>query len=259
MVMVMLHASLTIYASNGTQSYPGANQRRQCVIPIMDSHFADLTASKPGISIVHDGTDEGIRSLLNRECELAMASRKMAIDELREAENRGMDIREASIGGVGIAVAVHPANPVDELTVDQVRQIFDGTITTWRQIGGESRSIHIVTVDVQGTGITGYLAQAQPGAPVQQIASQAKHSLEESNEVALVQVGNEGLQPKVKFLAIKKSEQSPGVLPSSENVERRMYPFIQPLYLCIDWKHATDHAKAFFTLCAGQNGHTPDK
>ncbi len=258
-VLLLFPAAQLTDASNSTQSQPVGKQVRQCLVPLMASHPDNAAESRLGISIIDDGTDEGILALLDRECELAMASRKMGSEEMREAESRGMDIRETRVGGIGMAIAVHPTNPVDELTVDQVRKIFDGTFTAWNQVGGASQAISVVTVCTNDSRITGYFTQARPGAPVQRIASQAKRSLEELNEVALVHVGETELQPKVKFLAIKRSKESAGVLPSPQNVKCGMYPFIQPLYLYIDWKNAADQAKAFFAFCGSQNGHVSEK
>jgi phosphate transport system substrate-binding protein len=251
-----LHVTQLIHASNGAQSQTARSVQHQSIFPLVDSKFSDPAEDSPGISIILDGADEGIRSLLDKECEVAMASRKMRAEEIREAEARGMDIRETAIGGVGIGVAAHPANPVDELTVDQVRKIFDGTIANWKQVGGAQQSISIVTIGAAGSKISGYLTQPFPGEPMRQIASQEKQSLEESNEVALVLVGKTELQPKMKLLAIKKSEQTQGFLPSPKNLNSGLYPFGQPLYLYIDWKHAPDHAKAFFTFCAAGNSRT---
>ncbi len=170
-----------------------------------------------------------------------------------------MDIRETSIGNIGIAVAVHPTNCVDELTIDQVYKIFDGTFTTWKPTRrGKSINLHTNPWHAESK-ITGYLSQARPGAPVRQIASYEKQSLEKSNEVALVQVRDTESQPTMKFLAIKKEQQSAGVLPSMREVSSGNYPFIQPLYLYIDWHRATDQAKAFFTFCATQKSKAAGK
>jgi phosphate transport system substrate-binding protein len=257
-VLVLLAAQL-IHASTGTQSRTARSELRQSVFPLEGSQFSDPTENGPEISIILDGTDEGIRSLLDQECEVAMASRRMRMEEEREAVARGLDIREMEIGGIGIAVAVHPANPVDELTVGQVREIFDGTLTTWKQVGGENQPISIVTLHAPGSRISGYLTQATRGAPMRQIASQEKDSLGGANEVALVHVGHIGLQPNMKLLAIKRSEKTPGFLPSQGNVNSGSYPFVQPLYLYIDWKHAADQAKAFFSFCAAERGNTRNK
>jgi phosphate transport system substrate-binding protein len=256
--LVLLTAQL-IHASTDTQSRTAKSELRQSVFPLVDSQLGDPTENRPEISIILDGTDEGIRSLLDQECEVAMASRRIRKEEEREAEARGLDIREMEIGGIGIAVAVHPTNPVDELTVDQVREIFDGTLTAWKQVGGEHQPISIVTLRAPGSRISGYLTQATRGAPMRQIASQEKDSLGGPNEVALVHVGNMELQPNVKLLAIKRSEKTPGFLPSQGNVNNGLYPFVQPLYLYIDWKHSTDQAKAFFRFCAAERGNTRNK
>ncbi len=101
------------------------------------------------------GSSTGFRALQNREADLAMSSRPAkqkevnalaAVGDLRAAEN------EYVIALDGIAVVVHPANPINALTKAQLKQIFSGQVKDWDEVGGEPGSIQLhARDDASGT------------------------------------------------------------------------------------------------------------
>jgi ABC-type phosphate transport system substrate-binding protein len=229
------------------------------VARLMDSYGGNSSENKSAQPVPHDSSEQAIRALLDKECEVAVTSRKMRINEAKEAENRGMEIREAIAGLVGVAIAVHPTNPISELTVDQIGKIIAGEYTRWNEVGGMPRPILIVTPANYRTGMMEFLAQTFPKASLGQVATQTQHPSEEPNAVALIRSEPNGFEAESKILAIKKDEKSQGILPSKEAIQCGIYPFRLPLYAYVDWKSATGATKAFFDFCAGQANRTPCK
>ena len=67
--------------------------------------------------------------------------------DLKDSEKEGHDFKEYVIGRDGIALIVHPTNTVTELTLSQVKDIYQGTITNWKEVGGSDSEIVLVGRD----------------------------------------------------------------------------------------------------------------
>ena len=88
------------------------------------------------------GSGTGIAALINGTVDLAQSSRAMKEDEKQKvASARGAAVVEQPIALDALAVFVHASNPVRQLTISQLRDIFQGKITNWSQLGGRSAPI----------------------------------------------------------------------------------------------------------------------
>ncbi len=99
--------------------------------------------ANPGaeISVAGGGSAVGIASLINGETDIANSSRKMKKEELEKAKQRGLDVREFTFAIDGLSVVVHPSNVLRHLTLQQIGDIFKGTITNWKDVGGADAPI----------------------------------------------------------------------------------------------------------------------
>lgn len=93
------------------------------------------------IQVTGGGSGTGIAALFNKTTDLANSSRDIKEDELETAKQKGVLPVQHEVALDGIAVIVHPSNKVDNLTVQQVSDIFTGKITSWKQVGGENLPI----------------------------------------------------------------------------------------------------------------------
>lgn len=85
------------------------------------------------------GSSTGIKDLMAGSADVAMASRPVAPAEVERAASLGkldMAPQEAVLALDGVAVIVHPSNPLRSLRVDQVRALFDGDVRDWSAFGG---------------------------------------------------------------------------------------------------------------------------
>lgn len=93
------------------------------------------------ISVTGGGSGTGIAALINNTADIANASRAMKPEEKQQAGSGGFEPVEIAVARDAIAVIVHPSNPVDSLTLQQLSDIYSGKITNWKDVGGEDRPI----------------------------------------------------------------------------------------------------------------------
>jgi phosphate transport system substrate-binding protein len=110
-------------------------------------------------------TGYGLAALAVGQCHIAAASRPANAVELKLAQKRGVELNDYVIGSYSVAVIVNPANPIGNLTRDQVRDIFTGTIQNWKEVGGPDAPIHLYVRDpISGTYL-GFLELAMDRKP----------------------------------------------------------------------------------------------
>lgn len=105
-----------------------------------------------GISIYYEsgGSTPGLIAVKNSAIDIATMSRDLEIEEDNEY------IRNYLIGKDGLGIVVHPSNPLSNLTVEQVQDIFAGTIDNWSSLGGSNSPILVVGRTPDSTTFKGF-------------------------------------------------------------------------------------------------------
>ncbi|MCK5219816.1 PstS family phosphate ABC transporter substrate-binding protein, partial [bacterium] len=93
------------------------------------------------IAVTGGGSGTGIAALLNGTADIATASRKIKAKELELAKKKELDIREHTVARDGIAVIVNLKNPASDLSLEQLKKIYVGAYTKWKQVGGPNKKI----------------------------------------------------------------------------------------------------------------------
>ena len=93
------------------------------------------------LSVTGGGSGTGIAALVNGTVDIANASREMTADEIKQAEANGITSVEFVVSRDAIAVIVNPENPVRQLTLQQISDIYSGKINNWTEVGGDDRPI----------------------------------------------------------------------------------------------------------------------
>ncbi|ULQ60671.1 phosphate ABC transporter substrate-binding protein [Brucepastera parasyntrophica] len=148
-----------LFAGGGKESPQGASGKTSYTIevsgstsvtPLMEMLAAEYSKVKPEITININGTgsSDGITAASQKATELGMSSRTL------KPEEKGYGLTELIIAIDGIAVIVNPANPVQNLSIEQIRDIYAGNITDWRQVGGKAGKIAVVSRE-PGSGTRG--------------------------------------------------------------------------------------------------------
>ena len=122
----------------------GADTEVQLVSNLVEAFLE----KNPGtdISVTGGGSGVGIAALLNGEIDLANSSRKMEDKELEQAKNKGLEIREFILAKDGLSIIVHPENPIQQLSIDQIAKIYKGKISETRVLPLSSVAISLLNI-----------------------------------------------------------------------------------------------------------------
>ncbi len=202
----------------------------------------EYVKTHPGISIAvtGGGSGTGITSMLNNTCDLAQVSREMKDGEIAMARKKGIEPHKVVVALDGLAVIVHPANPVSQLTIDQLADIYIGRTTNWKQLGGADAKIVLLSREVNsGTHVyfkEHVLRHGNPGAKDEFTpdalllpSSQAISDEASQNSNAIGYFGMGYVSKAVKVLKIAMNRESPFVLPTIATTQDNTYPISRPL------------------------------
>jgi phosphate transport system substrate-binding protein len=194
------------------------------------------------ISVTGGGSGTGIASLINKTVDIANASRQIKEEEVAEAKSNGVDPVEHVIARDAIAVIVNPENPVSQLTLKQISDIYSGKLNNWSQIGGEDRPIVRLSRETNsGTHVYFLETVLRLGSKDDKTLFSMDTLLLPSSEGIVAEVrqnpnaiGYDGLGyvPKdLKMIAIAEEAGGAYVLPSIATVNDKSYPIARDLYM----------------------------
>ncbi len=201
------------------------------------------------ISVTGGGSGTGIAALVNGTVGIANASRKIKDEELAEAESKGVSPVEHIIARDAIAVIVNPENPVSELTLQQISDIYSGKITNWTGVGGEDRPIVKLSRETNsGTHVYFLETVLRMGHKEDKTLFSMDTLLLPSSEGIISEVrdnpnaiGYDGLgyvPDDLKMIAIAEETGGAYVLPAIETVNDKTYPIARDLYMYTDGEPA---------------------
>ncbi|RLB08058.1 MAG: phosphate ABC transporter substrate-binding protein [Deltaproteobacteria bacterium] len=182
------------------------------------------------ISVSGGGSGVGIKALLDGMVDVANASRPMKTKEWKIAEKKGIKPHEQIIAKDGIAVVVHPTNPISELTMTQIKEIYAGRIDNWSHLGGPDHKIVVVSREsASGTYECFYKIvmkkEKVTPAAILQAANAGVLNTVAQTEGAIGYIGLGYISEKVKPLKIN------GCYPTPDAVRRGIYPISRPLFM----------------------------
>jgi phosphate transport system substrate-binding protein len=194
------------------------------------------------ISVTGGGSGTGIAALINKTVDIANASRQIKPEEIAEAKKNGVDPVEHIISRDAIAVIVNPENPVSQLTLQQISDIYSGKISNWSQVGGDDRPIVRLSRETNsGTHVYFLETVLRLGKKDDKTLFSMDTLLLPSSEGIVSEVrqnpnaiGYDGLGyvPKdLKMIAIAQKEGEAYVLPSVATVNDKTYPIARDLYM----------------------------
>jgi phosphate transport system substrate-binding protein len=197
--------------------------------------------SKVSIPVTGGGSGTGIAALISSTVDIANASRKIKEEEIAEANANGVEPVEIVVARDAIAVIVNKENPIQELTLQQISDIYSGKINNWSELGGDNRPIVKLSRETNsGTHIYFLEAVIRLGNTDDTTIFSADTLLLPSSEGIIAEVrdnpnaiGYDGLgyvTSEVKVLAIANS-QGDYILPNSDTVKQNLYPISRDLYM----------------------------
>jgi phosphate transport system substrate-binding protein len=190
------------------------------------------------IQVTGGGSGTGISALINGSTDICNASRPMKDSERDKLKarygTRGIEIKAALDG---LSVYVNETNPVSELNLDQIKGIYTGKVTNWKDLGGPNEKI-IVYGRENNSGTYVYFKdnvlmgddytstmQSMPGT-----AAVVNAVAKDKNGIGY---GGAAYGKGIRELKVKKDATSPAFAPNMENIKSGSYPISRYLYMYV--------------------------
>jgi phosphate transport system substrate-binding protein len=225
------------------------------VLPVAQVTMEAFMKANPGvnISLSGGGSGEGVKALIDKTTDIANSSREMKQAEIALAKTRGANPKEIPVAIDAIVPIVNPRNRVNNLTVDQLSQIYQGKITNWKEVGGEDLQIVVISRDTSSGTYEAWSelvmkkAKVSPRAQMQ-ASSGAIVQAVSKNRYAIGYIGLGYVDKSVKTLTVN------GVAAAEKTALDRSFPVSRFLYMVTDGEPQGDVARyiAFVLSPAGQ-------
>lgn len=214
--------------------------------------------SNVSIAITGGGSGTGIASLISGTCEIAETSRNMEVKEIDQAKQKGFEPKKYIVALDGLAVVVNPKNPVSNLTIDELKGIFTGQITNWKEVGGNNSKIVVLSREVNsGTHVyfKEHVLNKTEFAPSALMLSSSQAIADEvsGNLNAIGYYGMGYISPQQKAIKVAKDKQSEYIAPAIDNVKKGTYPISRPLFFYTKGE-PEGAAKAFIDFVLSSEG-----
>lgn len=208
------------------------------------------------IDIQEIGSTEGIQAVINGTTDIGTSSR-----ELKDTEKEA-NLDTHLIAYDGIAIVVHPANPVSDLTSAQIAKIFKGEITNWQEVGGVNQQITVVNREA-GSGTRGAfqellkLEEKQADGTKKSLITDkglvmdstgAVKATVGSNEAAIGYISLGVLDSTTKALKVD------GVEPTIQNVTEKNYAIWRPFLMLTKKGELEPRVKAYLDFIKSAEG-----
>ncbi len=224
------------------------------VLPITQKTTEEFRKlNKVSITIEGSGSGNGIKALIDGTCDIANSSREMKAEELKSAKDKGRSVKEIALAVDMIVPVVHPSNTLKNITMAQLKAVYDGSITNWKQLGGKDENIVVISRDTSsGTYEIWHekvmkktdvkkdaLLQASNGAIVSAIAGNPK---------ALGYVGYGYIDSSVNSLKVDNVEIT------IENGKSGKFPVSRKLYMYVDENKLSPDAQKYIDYVLSADG-----
>ena len=218
------------------------------------------------IAVTGGGSGTGLAALINGTCDVAASSREIKKQEIALAEKKGVHPTEFKVALDGLAVVVNPANPISQLTLEQLADIFTGKIMNWKEVGGEDLKIVVLSREVNsGTHVYFKEHVLRKGDAASQAefssdalllpSSQAIADEVKQNKSAIGYYGMGYIGKDHKAIEVSKTAGAPYITPNEEHVVSGDYPISRPLFLYVNGEGSAD-AKKFVEYILSPEGQS---
>lgn len=214
--------------------------------PFADKWAEVFMEKRPGlgVNVQGGGSSAGIQACKSGACQIGMSSRELKGDE--------RDLVEIVVARDGLAIIVHPTNPVRGAKVAEIKQIFAGDLRNWKYLGGPDRSITVVTRE-EGSGTRGAFQELVMGktrifkgaitedsnGTVREIVAHDPHS------IGFISLGL--VNEQVRALELD------GAAANEENIRNGRYKLVRP-FLFVSRGELTGAAKEFINFVLSEEG-----
>jgi phosphate transport system substrate-binding protein len=188
--------------------------------------------------------DSGMSELIDKNADVVMASRRITSKEDQAALKKGIQLAERLVGYGGIVIIIHPSNPVNDLTMDQVREIFLGHMRNWKEVGGPNQHINVLRTGDNHPGTLAFLREdvldgcnlAGKAEVLPSFPAVMKKVATTPGGIGFVRIrdafeSSVAGEAEVKPLKIRQTPALAPVMPSRTTTTNGTYPLRRPYYL----------------------------
>lgn len=195
------------------------------------------------VAVSGGGSGTGIAAVINGTVDIANSSREIEDDELELARKNGQDPVQHIVGYDALAIFLHADNPIDEISIEQLKQIYvdDGNVTRWTDLGVEVPGCNeqeIVVVSRQNnSGTYAYFREAVLGDQDFRLGTRDMHGskdvvdLVENTPCAIGYSGLAYATDHVKLPCVSQEAGSACVMPTVDSAVDGSYPIARPLFM----------------------------
>ena len=217
---------------------------------------AEYKKEHPGVVFEFEfkGTTYGMGALMVGRCDIAAASREASTNEIALARERGVEFADHVIGAYDVAVIVNAGSPIKDLTKEQVRDLFTGVATNWKDVGGPDAPVNLhIRHPISGTylGFRELAMENQPYAiGVKTFTNYAgifQAVAQDPNAIGYATLALSS-KPGVKAVSID------GVALTPATVSKGQYPYARFLRLYTDERAESPMAREFIDFIQSKRG-----
>lgn len=184
------------------------------------------------------GSSTGITALINGTCDIANASRRIRPRELHSGTARNLIIKEYEVARDGLAIIVHPSNPITSLSVDDLRRIYIGTVTNWKELGGPNRKITPIGRDPASAAYGFFQEHVIKNPRLDMRSMYSTYSTPSNHNIAnnpggVAYVGiayAKHADNRIKVLPLSSMGMKAPIAPTEANIRTGKYPISRSLY-----------------------------
>ena len=222
------------------------------VLPVAEECARVFMEKHPGsrIFVSGGGSSHGVQAVADGTVDIGCASRDLKSSET----DAHRDLVTHAVAKDGVAVIVHPSNPVTDLTMEQLQGIYTGIITNWKDVGGTDSKIMVVTRE-EGSGTRDCFEQAVMKPIKAEITDHA--IIQDSNGKTRTTVT--GSAQAIGFLSLGyvndevKAVRLDGIMPSEESVVDGSYAISRSLWMITN-DNPDSSEQAFLDFVLGYDG-----
>jgi phosphate transport system substrate-binding protein len=227
---------------------------------ILTKQWAEVYNQKhpeTSIQVSGGGSGFGISELINGSADIANSSRPIDLSELEKIKEKyhknGVEIPCAKDG---LSVFLNKGNPVSELSIQQLSDIFSGKTTNWKQVGGEDAKIKLYGREANSGSFEFFkehVVKQDFSVNCKALRGTASVVNAIKNDKYGIGYGGAAYVDGVKDCKVRKDEKSKGVLPTATTIKNKTYPISRYLYMYLKTK-PTGETKAFLDWVLSSEG-----
>lgn len=237
MLRNILLVAIVLMLATASQAGSGITIKGSDTLVRLGQRWAEeYMKANPGvvIQVSGGGSGTGIAALLNGATDICEASRDMKEREYKLAERKGIKPHRVSVALDGIAVFLHDENAVSELSFAQLKGIYTGAIMNWQEVGGSDARIIVYGRENNSGTYAFFKKQVLNKEDYTEYTQTLPGTAAVVNAVSMdrngIGYGGIAWATGVKFAAVRKADNDPAVLPTSETVSSGTYPISRDLY-----------------------------